>query len=199
MANHKGNSDTILLQRSVPESNQIKSKTHTQKKDIFVSLFVFLLLFFLKGGVTFLTHFILTWGDNLQHHLESSLIHYMRNRGVSSTGEIASSASHRPTRWLDKITVSIKAFTSMEASIKRHNKGGDISKDELAALSSLISWGFVLGLKKFCDLHFKSWWSKTITLLLLYFSHNKWIRLQTLVSTRFFRPCCTDSIWSFLQ
>lgn len=52
-------------------------------------------------------------------------------------------------------------------SIKHHNKGGDISKDKLATLSSLISWGFVLGLKKFCDLHFKRRWSKTITLLLL--------------------------------
>lgn len=32
--------------------------------------------------------------------------------------------------------------------MKRHNKGGDINKEKPAALLSLISWVFVLGLKK---------------------------------------------------
>lgn len=45
--------------------------------------------------------------------------------------------------------MSIKAFASTETpSMKRHNKGGDINKEKPATLSSLISWVFVLGLKK---------------------------------------------------
>lgn len=57
--------------------------------------------------------------------------------------------------------------------MKCHYKGGDINKEESATHSSLISWVFVLGLKKnVCDLHFKTSWSKTITLLLLYFLHK---------------------------
>lgn len=105
--------------------------------------------------------------------------------------------------WLKLITKPIKAFVSPHTetpSMKRHYKGGDINKEKPATLLSLISWFFVLGLKKnVCDLHFKTSWSKTITLLLLYFSLNKWIRLQALVSTGFSWPCCTDNIWSFLQ
>lgn len=112
---------------------------------------------------------------------------------------------------LNMITRLIKPFvcSHMETpSIKQHYKGGDINKEEPATLLSLISWVFVLGLKKnICNLHFKKSWSKTITLLLLYFPYSKQTRLRPwwsqasygLVAQTIFEVSCSNFIRRILS
>lgn len=158
-------------------------------------------------------NFRLIWFQDFQFILENNLRDCLEREPISVsvlwTEKFAQMRGNNIALWVSCVgCMSIdkqayQSFVSLHTEtpfMKHHNKGGDINKEEPSTRSSLISWVFVLGLKKnICDLHLKHHDQKQLPSSFCIFLTTNESDYRPWWAPGFLWPCCTDNIWSFLQ